>query len=403
MKIGKEISNKFYKIRTLQIIICFFCIVYITLISRSESLYRKTNMQLFWSYAMLLDGKTQYADQILLNIVLFIPFGFLLATIFRPQWVIIISFVTSASVELAQFLSYRGTLDADDLVSNVLGTIIGIVMWEGVIKKKSENVKKITSFLMISAGLIGCIITAIPNSSDNTDLKLLKQFYFSIDSMDADNGLMIKGQCYIYDRPNLPFAFLINGNETEPETDGNNYKAEIALPSDKAEVLVLFQGYKPMSTGTWINPDGKIEYVAEDVVNPSGVPSGAVLKAYAPSFQTYVYEYQGKILWFIGWEQLDANTEIICHLYSNEPEKLPEHRKKYGNDNRGFRPKDREAGKSENEWERIGNYRVFERELPTEYNIVAIVVGFNTDGEITWKHSFRTSPSTKSTSTNNHY
>ena len=34
-------------------------------------------------------------------------------------------------------------------------------------------------------------------------------------------------------------------------------------------------------------------------------------------------------------------------------------------------------------------YRVFERALPSEYNITAVTVGFNTDGKITWTGSFR--------------
>ena len=80
------------------------------------------------------------------------------------------------------------------------------------------------------------------------------------------------------------------------------------------------------------------------------------------------------------------NFPIFFHLYTDEPGRLPEPRKKYRFDNRGFRAGDK------NEITRTmrsGKYRVFERALPSEYNITAVTVGFNTDRKITWTGSFR--------------
>lgn len=87
----------------------------------------------------------------------------------------------------------------------------------------------------------------------------------------------------------------------------------------------------------------------------------------------------------IGTE-IDKKTELIYHIHTDEPEKLPEKRVQYGFDNRGFRAG---AERAENEFERIGHYRVFEKEISEEYHVTAIVVGFNTDGTITWADSFR--------------
>ena len=47
------------------------------------------------------------------------------------------------------------------------------------------------------------------------------------------------------------------------------------------------------------------------------------------------------------------------------------------------------AEQAENEFEGIEHYRVFEKEIPGNYHVTAIVVGFNTDGTITWTDSFR--------------
>ena len=79
-------------------------------------------------------------------------------------------------------------------------------------------------------------------------------------------------------------------------------------------------------------------------------------------------------------------TEIIFHLHTNEPQNLPAHRKKYGFDNRGFRA----GAKNEiTKRMRCGKYRVFVRDIPEEYNVTAVTVGFNTGGIIQWTRCFR--------------
>ena len=98
-----------------------------------------------------------------------------------------------------------------------------------------------------------------------------------------------------------------------------------------------------------------------------------------------VYQDGERLLWLIG-KEIDKNTEVIYHIHTDEPEKLPEKRIQYGFDNRGFRVC---AEQAENEFEGIEHYRVFEKEIPGNYHVTAIVVGFNTDGTITWTDSFR--------------
>lgn len=98
-----------------------------------------------------------------------------------------------------------------------------------------------------------------------------------------------------------------------------------------------------------------------------------------------VYQDGDRLLWLIGTD-IDKNTEVIFHIHTNEPEKLPERRVQYGFDNRGFRVG---AERADNEMTSIDHYRVFEKEIPEEYHVTAIVVGFNTDGTVTWNDSFR--------------
>ena len=83
---------------------------------------------------------------------------------------------------------------------------------------------------------------------------------------------------------------------------------------------------------------------------------------------------------------LDRKTEMVFHLHTDEPSRLPEPRKKYRFDNLGFRAGDK------NEITRTmrsGKYRLFVREIPAEYHITAVSVGFYADKKMQWSRQFR--------------
>ena len=65
------------------------------------------------------------------NILLFIPFGYFVSTIFKskkPFAIIIVSILTSLTIEITQFLIGR-TFDIDDIILNLAGCIIGYLMF----------------------------------------------------------------------------------------------------------------------------------------------------------------------------------------------------------------------------------------------------------------------------------
>ena len=79
----------------------------------------------FWSY---IDPALR--QEILLNILLFIPVGLLGRT-----WRIIpVSAFFSAAIELSQLISHRGLFEFDDIIHNTLGTAIGYLVVVGVRK-----------------------------------------------------------------------------------------------------------------------------------------------------------------------------------------------------------------------------------------------------------------------------
>ena len=309
-------------------------ILYITLISRNTSVSHPINADLFSSYVAWVEGGAGHGIQILLNIFLFVPLGFFLADFFNGQekklknvegsylriWLhpLLISFAVSVVIEATQYVCALGYCDIDDIVSNVLGAFLGVLVYHIflrlIVVEKQRKWNGRLSVLLIAGGLIGCIMSSA--------------------------------------------------------------SLRVYVPVSQAETAIHMVYLKAVGV--------LAEHRVKNTDLLSIVEYGT-LKVYEPKYEVYIYQYDGKLYWLIG-TPIDKKTEIIFHLHTNEPDKLPEHRKKYKFDNRGFRV----GGNNElTTTMRCGKYRVFERVLPSEYNITAVTVGFNTDGKITWTGSFR--------------
>ena len=84
------------------------------------------------------------------NVIIFVPFGILLPEIFSKARnilkILVITFFTSFFVEFIQFFIGR-SVDIDDLMLNVLGSVIGYFIWKKNLrfkfaKKKRKKLKK---------------------------------------------------------------------------------------------------------------------------------------------------------------------------------------------------------------------------------------------------------------------
>ena len=106
--------------------------VFVTLL-RSESgefAVRQWNLQLFLAWREAYQRFTlQIWLNVLLNIALFVPLGFLLPLLARPfrKWYAALGagFGVSLLIELTQLLTARGMCDVDDLFTNTLGAMLG--------------------------------------------------------------------------------------------------------------------------------------------------------------------------------------------------------------------------------------------------------------------------------------
>lgn len=82
----------------------------------------------FWSYAAIQDGREQLLPEIIMNVVVFVPVGFLLGCAIKNMtwWkVMIIGTSVSGAIETMQFVYNRGFAEVDDVMHNTLGCMIG--------------------------------------------------------------------------------------------------------------------------------------------------------------------------------------------------------------------------------------------------------------------------------------
>ena len=120
--------------------IAFYCyllaVLSLTLLTREDATYGQANLiplerVVFWMkrYYQTYGLGRMFTPLFgfYLNILLFVPFGFLLHL--PPRETIILGFLFSLAIEISQLISGLGMFETDDLITNTLGTWIGILAY----------------------------------------------------------------------------------------------------------------------------------------------------------------------------------------------------------------------------------------------------------------------------------
>ena len=128
-------KNKIENKRAL--IICLL-IIYVAIILSETLFFRKPTdgehlqLELFWSYKVI---DIQF-KQMLGNVLMFIPFGFLFSLCEKRTWLVLLSgFLFSCLVEILQLVLKVGLCEFDDVFHNTLGTLIGLLIGKWIIKR----------------------------------------------------------------------------------------------------------------------------------------------------------------------------------------------------------------------------------------------------------------------------
>lgn len=147
--IGKKRSKSVYCCLLAAVCSAVCCI---TLISRSFRPDRIVLLVPFFTYSeaynafplnlapYLKDGELTLREMLLafsysyqyigLNILMFVPFGYLLKKLYEHKkctWIILHGFVFSLLIECIQYTLYLGWFDIDDIINNTVGTYLGCI------------------------------------------------------------------------------------------------------------------------------------------------------------------------------------------------------------------------------------------------------------------------------------
>ena len=139
------------RIRKVLFVIFCLIILWMTILSRTPGNNRIVKLELLWAYRAWIAGKSYgQAESIqnILNIVLFVPFGFLFP---KRSWkyLIITVMVFSVVIEMTQYIWILGWCELDDVICNTLGAVIGfrLWLWIGHKEEKKNEIGKKTRLL----------------------------------------------------------------------------------------------------------------------------------------------------------------------------------------------------------------------------------------------------------------
>ena len=406
------------KIYILLSLVYLLIILYITLFSRHGSLLRTCRVDLFWSYSLWLEGNSDLGKEIILNIALFVPYGYFLpqalvapdevvgnATSNKVCWILTlgIGFLTSVCIEAAQYYYGLGLCETDDLFSNLLGAFWGVCLYKGsrfvFTKGRLRCCRNALAILLMLAGIAGCLMSS--GSAKSSAHEEIMYYDFAVEKLTYDGkNYDMQGICKVFGRDTPRYRIYLQDEESGKKYKGNTSVSgdtfHAVVPADGSEkykVNILFDRFINLHTFTYINKD-RVEYVSGRVVTPEAagtdleeIVNGGILKAYDSHYEVYVYQYRKRLYWLIG-SPLDKSVSVVFLLFTNEPERLPEERIKFGFDNRWFMG----GGKNElTKAMRCGKYRVFVRKIPEEYNVTAVRTGLYKykEKEFLWSGYFR--------------
>ena len=136
-------------------------IIYMTMLSRNNSLDVAVDLRIFrwitniadllykfmrscyyyiventWTALLRPDTNISYIEEGILNVIMFIPFGYLFPALmvqkrkYAVSQIVCIGFLFSLLIETVQLLAKVGYFDLDDLINNTFGTFVGVMLFE---------------------------------------------------------------------------------------------------------------------------------------------------------------------------------------------------------------------------------------------------------------------------------
>ena len=149
---------------------------------------------------------TRILENILGNIAIFIPFGLLLPIVQKDESkkIILYGLITSALIEIIQYVFALGSSDIDDLMLNTLGTVIGYLLYKIIHKKARADTLTAISIIVLVTVLGGFALGIL--FINHTEL-----FMLSSKEIVVENKNLV--QDFIDTQPTVSGKFVkVNGN-----------------------------------------------------------------------------------------------------------------------------------------------------------------------------------------------
>lgn len=160
---AKKILNiSFYIIAAFYVFLMLDLFFRINIIASGGSVLRSYNLIPFKTILDYVSGniyvsKSLVRDNILGNIIVFIPYGLYLQVLLKnksfSKSLLIVS-VTSILIEIIQFIFNLGAADIDDIILNVCGGVIGIIGYK-VLRKIFHETDKTKTAVALTSLIVG--------------------------------------------------------------------------------------------------------------------------------------------------------------------------------------------------------------------------------------------------------
>lgn len=142
----KSIVNKLQRNTMMVLSTYVMLMLYHTVIGRYSQTYYRYDGEIFSMFKALAENFTVTGfSQLVINLLMMIPVSFMLMIIlkveYRTLWAFDITVALVLFIELLQFFTRAGTLQLDDIITNTIGAIIGILFYyfiKAIYKKKKE-------------------------------------------------------------------------------------------------------------------------------------------------------------------------------------------------------------------------------------------------------------------------
>lgn len=122
--------------RNTSILLSLYVVVllYLTVIGRYSHPEYEYKIYVFLTYRRFLENiDAQSVRQLIINIGMLVPVGFLLPVVLpckrKYTLTLLISFLLIILIEVMQFVMKCGTFEIDDIVNNMIGAIVGILVY----------------------------------------------------------------------------------------------------------------------------------------------------------------------------------------------------------------------------------------------------------------------------------